>query len=132
MKKEIITCIIIAIFILVLNSITQNYNNESVEDLQQQLEHLKTDILNTIENNDDDENLINEFNKILENWKNRYEKLTYFIEHDELEKVETEFNYIKANLETKQYEQAVPNVENSIFILEHIKQKFALQLKNIF
>ena len=132
MKKEIITCIIIAIFILVLNSITQNYNNESVEDLQQQLEHLKTDILNKIENNNDDENLINEFNKILENWKNRYEKLTYFIEHDELEKVETEFNYIKANLETKQYEQAVPNVENSIFILEHIKQKFALQLKNIF
>lgn len=132
MKKEIITCIIIAIFILVLNSITQNYNNESVEDLQQQLEHLKTDILNTIENNNDDENLIKEFNKILENWKNRYEKLTYFIEHDELEKVETEFNYIKANLETKQYEQAVPNVENSIFILEHIKQKFALQLKNIF
>ncbi len=132
MKKEIITCIIIAIFILVLNSITQNYNNESVEDLQQQLEHLKTDILNTIENNNDDENLIKEFNKLLENWKNRYEKLTYFIEHDELEKVETEFNYIKANLETKQYEQAVPNVENSIFILEHIKQKFALQLKNIF
>ena len=131
MKKEIITCIIIAIFILVLNSITQNYNNESVEDLQQQLEHLKTDILNTIENNNDDENLIKEFNKLLENWKNRYEKLTYFIEHDELEKVETEFNYIKANLETKQYEQAVPNVENSIFILEHIKQKFALQLKNI-
>ena len=132
MKKEIITCIIIAIFILVLNSITQKYNNESVEDLQQQLEHLKTDILNTIENNNDDENLIKEFNKLLENWKNRYEKLTYFIEHDELEKVETEFNYIKANLETKQYEQAVPNVENSIFILEHIKQKFALQLKNIF
>lgn len=132
MKKEIITCIIIAIFILVLNSITRNYNNESVEDLQQQLEHLKTDILNTIENNNDDENLIKEFNKLLENWKNRYEKLTYFIEHDELEKVETEFNYIKANLETKQYEQAVPNVENSIFILEHIKQKFALQLKNIF
>lgn len=131
MKKEIITCTIIAIFILVLNSITQNYNNESVEDLQQQLEHLKTNILKTIENNND-ENLINEFNKILENWKNRYEKLTYFIEHDELEKVETEFNYIKANLETKQYEQAVPNVENSIFILEHIKQKFALQLKNIF
>ena len=53
-------------------------------------------------------------------------------EHDELEKVDTYLVALKSNIESEDYEQAVENLDICVYILEHIDDKEAFLLKNIF
>ena len=129
MYKEIIICSIVIIIVVGLNILTENYTKESVALMTGNLEDLKK---NMISEEQDEEDLNNQIEDIVNNWNERHKKLAYFIEHDELEKVETELVSLKGNIEVKEYEQGIPNLNNCIFILEHIKEKTALQIKNIF
>lgn len=129
MRKEWMICIIVIFLVAVTNIITQNYTNKSVETMDQKLESLKGKLTEEeIEHQEVEEEMQN----VMQHWKKRYETLAYYIEHDELEKVETELTSLQANIQMEQYEEGVPDLEKSIFILNHIKEKFKLNIKNIF
>ena len=51
---------------------------------------------------------------------------------DELEKVETELTSLSAYIDIEEYDHGVPELEKGIFILNHIKEKFKFDIKNIF
>lgn len=129
MYKEIIICVVVIIIVVGLNILTQNYTKESIALMTDNLESLKQTMI-TEEQNED--NINEQIDNILNNWNDRHKILAYYIEHDELEKVETELVLLKGNIEVQEYEQGIPNLSNCIFILEHIKEKTALQIKNIF
>lgn len=131
MTKELIISIIIVVLIFVGNAVTENYTGESVDDTKNSLSDLREEI---IKNEDEiDVNIAKEkIDKIHEKWDSRYEKLAYYIEHDELEKVKTELTGLRGYIEKEEYSEAVPELDKSVYILEHIKEKTALNLKNIF
>ena len=131
MTKELIISIIIVVLIFVGNAITENYTGESVDETKKSLSDLREEI---IKNEDQiDFNIAKEkIDKIHEQWDSRYEKLAYYIEHDELEKVKTELTGLRGYIEKEEYSEAVPELDKSVYILEHIKDKTALNLKNIF
>ena len=129
MYKEIIICSIVIIIVVGLNILTENYTKESVALMTGNLEDLKKNMISEEQNEED---LNNQIEDIVNNWNERHKKLAYYIEPDELEKVETELVSLKGNIEVKEYEQGIPDLNNCIFILEHIKEKTALQIKNIF
>lgn len=131
MTKELIISIIIVVLIFVGNAVTENYTRESVDEITQNLTTLREEI---IKNEDEvDINIAKEkIYEIHEKWDTRYEKLAYYIEHDELEKVKTELTGLKGYIEKEEYSEAVPELDKSVYILEHIKDKTALNLKNIF
>ncbi len=128
MTKECIICIIIIIIIISLNIITQNYTKQSVEQINEDLEELK----GKLEENSNKKEIQENIESIMEEWKKKFNILAYFIEHDELEKAETELTGLKANIEVEEYEQAVTELEKAEFILNHIKDKFKLEIKNVF
>ncbi len=70
--------------------------------------------------------------KIEKIWEERYEKMAYYIEHDELEKVETELTKLKPDIDMEEYSMGVENLDSCSFILEHIKDKSALKIVNVF
>lgn len=129
MKKELIICSAIVIAIIIGNILTQGYTKEVVLSMDEELENLKEDLL---QEEVDTEKVAGKITNIREEWEKRYQKLAYFIEHDELEKVETELTSLQANIETKEYKQGIPDLQKCIFILDHIKDKSSLQIKNIF
>ena len=129
MYKEFIISIIIIISIFTLDKVTTQYLEESVDIISENLQSLKEISENENINNEEVEKKIN---YIYEEWKKRYEKLAYYIEHDELEKVETKLVGIKSNIETNENEQEIEKIDEAIFLLEHIKNKDSLNLKNIF
>lgn len=129
MKKELIICSAIVIAIILGNILTQGYTKEVVLYMDEELENLKEDLL---QEEVDTEKVTGKITNIREEWEKRYQKLAYFIEHDELEKVETELTSLQANIETKEYKQGIPDLQKCIFILDHIKDKSSLQIKNIF
>lgn len=129
MYKEIIICVVVIIIVVGLNIITENYTKESVAFMKGNLENLKENMISEEKN---EQNIKTQIDDIVNNWNEKHKKLAYYIEHDELEKVKTELVSLKGNIEVKEYEQGIPNLNNCVFILEHIKEKTALQIKNIF
>ena len=129
MKKEAIITIIIILLIFAGEWITQNYTKKTLGKTQDQLRELKEDILNTQNNNS---YLIEKTGKIYEDWERENEILSYYLEHNELEKVNTQIILIKGYLESDTPQDSIPDLEEGIYILDHIKQKEAFNLKNIF
>lgn len=129
MLKETIICIVIVIGIVFGNSVTQNYTKESVSGLSSGLMTLRE---NLTQEKVDNEKAKNEIGGVYKQWEERHDKLAYFIEHDELEKVETDLIAIKSYIETEEYEESVSELDKCIFILEHIEDKYAFNLQNVF
>ena len=131
MIKELIISIIIVILIFVGNFITENYTKESVDETTQNLSVLREEIIK--KDDEIDIQLVkSEINDIYEKWNLRHEKLAFYIEHDELEKVKTELTGLKGYIEKEEYTEAIPELDKSVYILQHIKDKTALNFKNIF
>lgn len=131
MWKETIISIIIVVIIVIGNVVTQNYTVDSIEELSNNLSELKIE-LEKHEENIEEENIKNKMNKLEENWHNRHEKLAYYIEHDELEKVETNIVALKSFIESNEYAEAVSELDKSVFILKHIEEKYDFSLENVF
>ena len=129
MKKEFIICIIIVALIIITNIITQNYTKECVNQMNQKLDVLKEASLSE---NINEQDIINQINSVEEEWNTFQEKLAFYIEHDELEKVETQIFAMKGFSEIKKYDEVVPELEKCMFILDHIKEKTTLNVKNVF
>ena len=129
MYKELIIIIIIIALVIVGNIITQNNTNKSVEAINDELKIFREEILKqTIGKAEIEEHI----EKINNTWEEKFEKLAYYIEHDELEKASSELTKLKADVETENYDFAIENLDNCVFILEHIKDKSALKIVNIF
>lgn len=129
MSKEWLICSIVIILVVSLNIVTQKYTEESVDYIDNILKDFKETLSEDEIIKEDAELKIND---IMSEWQDKYNLLAYFIEHDELEKVETEITLLKANIEVEQYKEAIPILDKCAFILNHIKDKFTLEIKNIF
>ncbi len=131
MYKELIISLIIIIAIITGNYITQNYTEATVSELSADLNELRQEVVQEDELVDW-EGAKQKLEEIEEAWTKRYEKMAYYIEHNELEKVRTSLTGIKSYTEKKDAPEALNQLDSSIFILEHIKEKNALDLENIF
>lgn len=131
MKKELIICILIIIFIIIGNVVTQNYTKESVARMNEKLDVLKAASLDAQVGEKNPE-LASKVDEIENEWNAYQEKLAYYIEHDELEKVESQIYTIKGFSEVEKYDEIIPELEKCTFILEHIQDKTKINIKNIF
>ena len=129
MYKETVICIITIILIIILNFITENYTKESVSELTYELSNLKEIIS---EDNMKDEQIQSKINDIYDKWNKRYDILAYYLEHDELEKVENNLTSLRSAVETEAYSEAISEVDEATFIMKHIERKNSFDLKNIF
>lgn len=115
--------------IVIGNVITQNNTIEAVGQISGQLTTLRQEIE---KEEASQEKAKKQMEKVEEIWKEKYCQMAFYIEHNELEKVQTELTKLKADIDMEEYAQGVENLENCIFILEHIKDKSALKVVNIF
>ncbi len=129
MLKEIIICITILVTIIFANVITQNYTKVSVEELSQKLSELREKLLQEEIN---DENAKESAENINNQWTERHDKLAYYIEHNELEKIESEITALKSHIETKDYDLTVEEIDETMFLLKHVQDRYAFDLENIF
>lgn len=129
MKKESIVTFIIVIFIIIGECISNSHTKEKLGKVEDELSNLKEEILNS----DEEINYyIEKVSNIYENWEEENELLSYYLEHDELEKINTQIILVKGYLESDSPQDSIPDIEEGIYIINHIKEKQAFNLKNIF
>ena len=130
--KEIIFSIVIVVVVVVGNVVTQNYTHKSVKNTTTELEELKQELLSESNEDIDWDNAKEKFSVLQTEWRNSFEKLAYYIEHDELEKIETNLAGLNGYLDKEEYGDSMAQLDISVYVLEHIKNKTILSLINIF
>lgn len=154
-KQEIYILIGIILIITALEIVTNCISNKSVEKILGQLNNLKAE-LDKIESQDESEEVkevlaeMNELNQntikveekentikqnmknLKEDWFREETKLSFFSEHDELEKISYAMVILEENINNEEYEESLSNIIEAEFWLEHVKDKDSFKLKNIF
>lgn len=150
MKKEEIATLVIIGIILIIDLITLFYTKKCCAKISDDLTNLENMTVESIkaENNDNSENngsnsegdeskkieskeLKQKTEDIYKEWLGMNDTLTFYIEHDELEKVNVQLERIIANFNVDSTEDAVPEIKETINILRHIEKKQRLTLRNI-
>ena len=127
MFKETVICIIIVAAIVSLDIFTQGYTQRTTSEITQIFTDLKGEILK-----EDKTRIENKVKNLDEKWGQKHDILAYYIEHDELEKVDTAIVSMKSYVETEDYSSAVAELDEGKFVIEHIQKKYAFNLENIF
>lgn len=129
MKKELIICVVIIVFIVIMDIITQKYTIDSVETISNNLNELKNEIK---EKNNEISSVGTNVDNLFSKWEYMHDKLAYYIEHDELEKVDVYLVGLKSYIQNNEESEAIEELDKCTFILKHIKDKQAFNVQNIF
>lgn len=131
MKKEILVVIIILILIIIINMICQNYLSKAVYLTNKQIEELSVLSKKCLDNTDEKDNIKRQLENTNDEWNIYRTNLSLYIEHDELEKVDTSFALFNTYIDLENYEDAIPEMKECIFILDHIKKKNKMSISNL-
>lgn len=127
MYKEFIIILIVIVLIISLDILSNNYTKKSVEILSVSLDEVKENVLN------EERKIAKEKMQNVESqWKQKYYVLAYYIEHDELEKIETEITGLSSLIDVEEYKQCIEKLYTTKFLLNHIEQKEKFSIQNIF
>lgn len=128
MKKEIVISIIVIVGVVVLDIFTGNYTKNSVENLTSELNSIKNDI----KDEKDITTISEKIENLKSNWGEKNNKLAYYIEHDELEKIDLYIVGLDSSINSNEYNQALEELDKCAYILEHLEEKYSVNIKNIF
>lgn len=129
MYKELVISAIIIVSIFILDFITQKYTDNVINEAIQDLTSIKQAMRQEPEKN---EEVLKQANDNYDKWLEFHKRLAFYIEHNELEKVETNYVAGKSFIENAKYEDAISEIEKTIFVLKHINDKYSVNLENIF
>ena len=122
-----IISIILVILIFVGDFITQKYTDNSISSFNEELQNLKNTL---IERNQEKAN--EEIENAEKKWTDIQNVMSYYIEHNELEKVETNLAEAKSLTKSGDFVFAISAIDKTDSVLEHINEKYTFSLENIF
>ena len=125
--REIVIIMVVLAIIFGVNNITETYTDSSLGKIDELLKDLRTILID--KNNS---KAIEKIDEILNKWEEKSEVLSYYIEHDELEKIETYLIEIKSDIDNNDFIKAIENLDVCEFIISHMNEKQGFLLKNIF
>ena len=141
MKKEISISLIIIIIVVIADILTSNITDKKISDMNNDLDNMREIIVfvknlneKDIEKNNNStyNELILDVKNIKRKWEDNNNILSYYIEHNELEKVGTEISTLYNYSESNNFEQALDSISRLEFILDHISKKYDFELNNFF
>ena len=129
--KEIIICAIIIILVILLNYLFLSQTNNSLNNISSRLEYIKEELIK-LTDEESNTSVMDKIEELEKQWEITYYTLAFYIEHDELEKVENNLISVKSFIESKEYNEAISDLDKSLFTLSHINEKYLFKLQNIF
>lgn len=129
MYREIIISVLIIVSIFIFDKMTQRYTDKAINIAIQDLNMIKQNIKEEIIDNKE---VVKKCNEKYQKWLRYHKYLAFYIEHNELEKVEINYVAGKSLIEMEKYEEAISEIEKTIFVMQHINDKYSVNLENIF
>lgn len=131
-RKEYLIVFFILLFIISVELVTYIFSERTVGLIEEKTEAiiLKMKQANKNDNISDDE-INKDIGMLKETWINKQDKLSKYVEHDELEKATNTLIILEENASNGEYTQALANGKEFEYWLEHFKEKSKLLIKNI-
>lgn len=120
--KESIGIVIIVVFIIFMEIITNKITQESLDNINTKIEFVLAD----------DENIKEKVNDLSNAWYEEESKLSCYMEHDELEEISKSINSLVFYSENNDKEHIKEQISKIRFKMEHIEDKQKIKLENIF
>ena len=130
MKKEEVITIIIMGIIIAIDIITQKNLDKSVDLTSKSLSDIKEKVIQNEQVSE--EELEQDTQRTYNEWKERCNELSYFIEHEGMKEVNLNLEKAKIQFKMGEKEEAVAEINEGIYKLNYIKNKQKLNLSNIF
>ncbi len=127
--REAIIIILILLIIFGGAYYIQKFLNNSSDNLVSKLESLKTGIE---DGNLTEKDMENKSDEIYGEWEDINKKWSIIVLHDEIDLIETSLIRMKSKIKTGNIDESMEDLDTSIFLLKHIKEKEKTSLKNIF
>ena len=128
--KEVSIIIISLVVVITGAKISENYLDETKHELLAKNEGLRSEIEKA--KNDEENESSDLVNDIYNRWKEIEEKWSLIISHEELDLIELSIIGVKTSVLEEAYEDALVELEKSNYLIEHIKEREELLVKNIF
>lgn len=122
--KEYVIIFLIIVFVISIEIITDSITYKSINDINSNIQEVEQSI--------ETDEATTKINDLYLSWKRECDKLSFYMEHDELEKVGVLVNNVKSDIENKNTEDVKQELDEIKFLLDHVKDKQRLQLKSIF
>ena len=129
--KEIVSSLLIVIIVCTASLLMAKYLDATSSEIISSLENLKSQI-KIARDEGNVNNIIDTSNEILTKWKGVDETWSMLIMHAELDMIMLSILEVNAAIETNSLDDALEEIDNTIFLVGHIREKEALKLKNIF
>ena len=128
MIRDIFIITIIIILVIIGTIFTQNLLGENTDVLLKKLGRLETNINENMQKEEIDKNA----NDIYQKWREVSEKWSIIVDHQEIDLIEKALLAVKSTIETEEYNRSIQKIQESIYLIGHIKEKEELNIKNIF
>ena len=128
--KEYIVLIIIFILLITFDVLSRNYTEKSIQFLNSEVDEIIK--ISLYEENFDNNKILKKIEEFEKDWKKRQEVMSFYAEHNELEKVNVAISLMKSKIEVNKIEDAYENMVEIKYRIEHIKEKQEFKLNNIF
>ncbi len=122
--KEYVILFFIIVFIISIEIITVNITKNFLTEINNKIEEVEYSI-----ESDENKKKIDELSEL---WKNKENKLEYYMEHKELEEISAKIRNAKSNIENDNIDQAKEQIDEIKFRVEHIKNIQKVNMRNIF
>lgn len=122
--KEYVIIFLIIVFVVSIEIITDSITYKSISDIN--------DRIKKVEQSVETDEAKTKINDLYSSWKKECDRLSFYMEHDELEKVGVLVDNVKSDIENENTEDVRQELDEIKFLLDHVKDKQKLQLKSIF
>lgn len=122
--KEYVIIFLIIVFVVSIEIITDSITYKSISDIN--------DRIKKVEQSVETDEAKTKINDLYSSWKKECDRLSFYMEHDELEKVGVLVDNVKSDIENENTEDVRKELDEIKFLLDHVKDKQKLQLKSIF
>lgn len=128
MIRDIFIITIIIISVIIGTIYTQNLLGENTDVLLKELGKLETNINENMQKEEIDKNASDIYSK----WREISEKWSIIVDHQEIDLIEKALISVKSTIETEEYSRSLQKIQESKYLIGHIKEKEELNIKNIF
>lgn len=129
--KTLIFAISILIIIIILDIIFENYSKNAIEKINSNIDKIGKAF--EIEGENYDKEKLEKFSeKARDEWRKREDILSCFIEHDEVEKINTKLDVLYTQVKNEVWMDAKSTVSEVKRLVKYLEGKYELSIQNIF
>lgn len=129
--KTLIIAIVIVIIVIILDIIFENYSKNSIQKVNKNIDKLYT-IFEDEKENYDSKKLEKLAINARKEWKKREDILSCFIEHDEIEKINSKLDVLYVQIKNEVWMDAKTTTSEVKRLIKYLEGKYELSVQNIF